>query len=310
MKNKSIIIGAGEVGKSLYEVLEARYGRLIQIRDKQCNNENTLDSVSFLNICYPYSSSFIEDTKAYIARYKPSIATIIHSTVPVGTTRKCGKTCVHSPIHGKHPNLADGIRTFTKYVGGESSISVYSVRFYLETAGIKTKGVTSPEASELSKILCTTYYGWNIIFAKEVAAICKEMDLPFEEVYTDWNREYNKGYTKLGMEQFVRPVLEAVEGRIGGHCIINNAKLLDSFATKFLKGYDGKPNGVIALFENPQKAKALKWIVSYLAEETFPIEQLNAIAQIIGQFNDCKEAETEIFEFSKKIYEKYNNQGF
>lgn len=307
-KNKSIIIGAGEVGSSLYRVLEAIYKKDILLRDKI--PDFGIDSdISFLNICYPYSDSFIEDTKNYISQYKPIVATIIHSTVPVGTTRKCGKACVHSPIHGKHPNLADGIRTFVKYVGGANINTVYMARHYLEKAGIATRMVANPEVSELSKILCTTYYGWNIIFAKEVATICKEMDLPFKEVYTDWNREYNKGYTALDMGQFARPVLEAVEGRIGGHCVINNAKLLDSFATKFLKGYDGKPNGVIALFEDPQKAKVLRWIISYLAEETFSIKHLNAIAQIIGQFNDCKEAETEIFEFSEQIYKKYNNQG-
>ena len=233
--NKSIIIGAGEVGKSLYKVLESAYGKNVLLRDKE---QLYIDSISFLNICYPYSDSFIKDTKNYIAQYKPSIATIIHSTVPVGTTRKCGKACVHSPIHGKHPSLADGIKTFAKYVGGENPVVVYSVRYYLETAGITTKMVSSPEASELSKILCTTYYGWNIIFAKEVAAICEEMNLPFKEVYADWNKEYNKGYAKLGMEQFVRPVLEPVKGRCGGHCVVQNCDLLDSFVTNFVKERD------------------------------------------------------------------------
>ena len=239
MTNKSIIIGAGEVGKSLYEVLKAIYGKDILLRDKiSTNMEEALyisKDTSFLNICYPYSNSFIEDTKNYIAQYKPSVATIIHSTVPVGTTRKCGKACVHSPIHGKHPNLAEGIKTFVKYVGGANINTVYLARYYLEKAGIATKMVSSPEVSELSKILCTTYYGWNIIFAKEVATICKEMDLPFKEVYTDWNREYNKGYTALGMGQFARPVLEAIEGPLGGHCITNNCDLLDSFVTNLIK---------------------------------------------------------------------------
>lgn len=240
MKNKSIIIGAGEVGKSLYEVLEATYKENVLLRDKELVLSPLMRSpyigerMSFLNICYPYSDSFIEDTKNYIAQYKPTQATIIHSTVPVGTTRKCGKTCVHSPIHGKHPNLADGIKTFVKYVGGENINTVYLARYYLEKAGITTKMVSSPEASELSKILCTTYYGWNIIFAKEVAAICKEMDLPFKEVYTDWNKEYNKGYTKLGMGQFVRPILEPIEGNTGGHCIASNAVILHESGEKVL----------------------------------------------------------------------------
>lgn len=235
--NKSLIIGAGEAGKSLYKVLEATYKKDIAIRDKQSDYGIIEDSLCFLNICYPYSDSFVEDTKAYIKQYNPTV-TIIHSTVPVGTTRKCGKYCVHSPIHGKHPHLDKGIKTFTKYVGGENVDRVYLTRRYLEMAGISTKIVSSPEASELSKILCTTYYGWNIVFCKEVADICKQLNVPFEEVYTNWNKEYNKGYTELGMEQFVRPVLKPINGKLGGHCIVNNCDLLDSSVTKIIKGFD------------------------------------------------------------------------
>lgn len=233
--NKSIIIGAGEVGKSLYKVLEVAYGKNVLLRDIEIDASTFIaNDISFLNICYPYSGDFIGDTKRYIRQYKPTDTTIIHSTVPVGTTRKCGKACVHSPIHGKHPDLADGIKTFVKYVGGEDSNAVCLARHYLGKADIVTKKVSSPEVSELSKILCTTYYGWNIIFAKEVAAICEEMGLPFKEVYTDWNKEYNKGYTALGMGQFIRPVLEAIKEPLGGHCLINNASLLDSNITKTL----------------------------------------------------------------------------
>jgi len=234
---KSLIIGAGEVGKSLYKVLEATYKENIVIRDKQPDFGIIEDSLPFLNICYPYSDSFVEDTKAYIKQYHPT-TTIIHSTVPVGTTRKCGDACVHSPIHGKHPNLAEGIKTFTKYVGGANELAVLLAINYLEDAGIHPKRVSSPEASELSKILCTTYYGWNIVFCKEVADLCRQLNVPFEEVYTNWNKEYNKGYTELGMGQFVRPVLEPVEGKLGGHCVINNCDLLESFITHLIKRLD------------------------------------------------------------------------
>jgi len=83
---------------------------------------------------------------------------------------------------------------------------------YLDNAGIKTKRVSSPEASELSKILCTTYYGWNIIFCKEAARVCEEFNVPFEEVYTNWNKEYNKGVCRAWHGAVVRPVLEAYKG--------------------------------------------------------------------------------------------------
>jgi UDP-N-acetyl-D-mannosaminuronate dehydrogenase len=239
---KSIILGAGEVGSSLYVVLKETYKKKVMLKDKEANRENSYISadISFLNICYPYDDSFIKNTQDYIQQYKPSVATIIHSTVPVGTTRKCGQNCVHSPIHGKHPNLEDGIKTFVKYIGGGNNNTVYQAKHYLEKAGIPTKTVSSPEASELSKILCTTYYGWNIIFVKEVASICDDLGLSFKEVYIDWNKEYNKGYTKLGIKQVVRPILVPIKGSIGGHCIINNCELIDSFITNLIKKRDKK----------------------------------------------------------------------
>lgn len=233
---KSLIIGAGEVGRSLYKVLKATYKKDVRIRDIEIP-KILFNNMAVLNICYPYSKGFVKNTKKYIEEYTPNVV-IIHSTVPVGTTRECGDMCVHSPIHGKHPNLDKGILTFKKYIGGIKPKPRLLAKQYLKNAGMSVKVVKSPEVSELSKILCTTYYGWNIVFAKEVASICEELGVPFEEVYTEWNKEYNKGYTKLGMEQFVRPILEPTKGLIGGHCIVNNSKLLDSFVTNLIKERD------------------------------------------------------------------------
>jgi UDP-N-acetyl-D-mannosaminuronate dehydrogenase len=143
-----------------------------------------------------------------------------------------GEWVVHSPIHGKHPDLSGGIKTFAKYVGGSNPEAVYKAVEFLSKAGIKPKIVSSPEASELSKILCTSYYGWNIVFMKEVQKLCKHYNVDFYDVYTRWNSEYNKGYKALGMEQFTRPVLDPMPGKIGGHCVMANAHLVDSLITK------------------------------------------------------------------------------
>lgn len=58
-------------------------------------------------------------------------------------------------------------------------------------------------------------------------------------------------------------------------------------------------------FKDQAKANKLKWIVDYLVEENFSLEHLDAIMHIVGLFNDCKESEIEIFEFEKKLYQKY-----
>jgi len=225
---KNLIIGGGEIGKSLYEVL--KYSHETYIRDV---DDIKLDGVEVLNICYPPIKDFIKVTKAYIKQYNPKV-TIIHSTVAPGTTEKCGENVVHSPVHGKHPNLQGGILTFVKYVGGNNAYSVNLANRFLKQAKIKTKVVANSKTSEISKIMCTSYYGWVIIFMKEMVKICKENGVPFNEVYSDWNFLYNTGYAELGMRQFTRPVLEPMDGPIGGHCVVNNSHLMRNLITDLI----------------------------------------------------------------------------
>lgn len=225
----NLIIGGGEIGKSLKNILDKYYA--VEIKDTEDLIIN--DDIDILNICYPYSKDFVKITKDYIKQYKPQMV-IIHSTVKPGTTRLLGNNCVHSPCHGKHPDLTGGILTFEKYLGGTDEKYVTMAENFLKGAGIKVRVVSSPEASELSKILCTTYYGWNIVFSKEVKRICDEQGLDYDEVY-GWNKYYNEGYTELGMTQFIRPVLDYVEGKIGGHCVVQNCDLFEDFLTDTVK---------------------------------------------------------------------------
>src|SRR5216684_3573751 len=139
---KTLVIGNGEVGKSLFEVLHSAHETYM--RDTE---HFDLPGVEVLNICFPCREKnvFIETVKKYIEQYKPKL-TIIHSTVPVGITRLIGKKVVHSPIHGKHPNLQGGILTFVKFVGGHDVASVYLAQRFLNAAGIRTEAVSSAEA--------------------------------------------------------------------------------------------------------------------------------------------------------------------
>ena len=229
---RSLIIGRGEIGSSLHKVLQEKHESYI--RDKEPLKK---EGIEVLNICYPYSKDFVKNTKAYIKEYSPKV-TIIHSTVPPGTTREIGREVVHSPIHGKHPNLATGIKTFVKYVGGTQSKAIKTAKDFLLEAGIKAVRVASPETSELSKVLCTSQYGWNIVLMKEIYALCKKYKVPFSEVYIQWNTHYNEGYEKLGSPQYKRPILIYKPGKIGGHCVVNNTKLLKSFITDTIKRKD------------------------------------------------------------------------
>ncbi len=224
--NKHLIIGAGEVGQSLFNVLKPHYN--VFLRDK---NDNLTGNFDVIHVCYSNIKDFIKITNIYIKKYKPNLV-IIHSTIPVGITKKILKTAVHSPIRGLHPNLEKGIKTFVKYFGGPKAKEAAKI---FSDIGIKTKIFKNPETTELLKILDTAYYGWNIIFAKEVKRICDKLKLDFDEIYTISNRDYNKGYIKLGKSNVVRPVLKAMPGKIGGHCVVQNCEMLESWITKIIK---------------------------------------------------------------------------
>lgn len=223
---KHLIIGAGEIGKALYKILSPYYD--VSIRDK---NSDVPGKFDVLHICYPAVKNFVKISKNYIKKYKPAL-TIIHSTVGVGTTSKIGINAIHSPVRGVHPYLDKGIKTFVKYFGGKKAKEAAKI---FSDIGIKTQIFKKPETTELLKILDTTYYGWNIIFAKEVKRICDKLKLDFDEVYTIPNHDYNKGYTKLGKPNVIRPVLKPIAGKIGGHCVVQNCDLLDDWVTKTIK---------------------------------------------------------------------------
>lgn len=230
---KNIVVGKGEVGSSLYEVLKVSHETFIRDVEPEENDPETVD---VLNIAFPPSENFESAVKIYQERYKPRL-TIIHSTVPVGTTRRLG--AVHSPIHGRHPNLAEGIRTFTKYVGGVDNNDVKLAIRFLKDAGIRAKKVSSPETSEFSKIQCTTRLGWEVAYMKWVEDFCKRNpEINFDEVWK-WHNLYNNGYAKLKAWHFRRSLLKPIPGKTGGHCVINNCKLMpDEKIPKFILDAD------------------------------------------------------------------------
>lgn len=216
----NLVIGKGELGTALQRVLE-------------CDSYDLGDSFNgtydVIHICFPYSQHFYSYVREYQEKFKPK-HTVIHSTVPVGTSRKLG--AIHSPIRGVHPFLEEGIRTFPKHFGGENNEEVATL---FRSKGIQTVTCASSEATELMKIVDTTSYGINILIEKEIYRLCEKYGVNFHHVYTLANSEYNKGYLTLGMPQFQKYKLEHRDGKIGGHCIMPNAEMLDSWMNDLLK---------------------------------------------------------------------------
>ena len=221
----NLIIGMGNVGTALYKVLKES-DPTIQTMDIKSQEVKT--PVGIMHICFPYDSIFEKYVSNYISIFKPKI-TVIHSTIPVGTTRRLinitKARIAHSPVVGQHDALEKGLKTFEKWIGPSSHTVGMRLAKYFKKAGLKPKIKSSPEVTELAKLLSTYRYGLSIARAQEEAKICQQIDLNFAEVSTEFIRMYNKGYKELGIKEVMQP--NTFPGIIGGHCILPNLDLLE-----------------------------------------------------------------------------------
>ena len=252
------ILGYGEIGKAIKQLYSNRppnalFAKVhsVSIRDRKffLDVNDEIKDCDYLHVCIPYSDDFVDQICECIEKETPKNV-LIHSTVQVGTTRKIVEksgliNICHAPVRGVHPNLYEGLITFPMYIGFDENQHGWTeatefeqdgflnfidkIYFLLSSIGVNIKVVNKFETSELAKIASTSYYGMCIAFHAEINSLCDEMGLSFEEVMTEWNKQYNDGYKRLEMNHVVRPVLNPPKGSIGGHCITPNAKLLKDF---------------------------------------------------------------------------------
>jgi UDP-N-acetyl-D-mannosaminuronate dehydrogenase len=219
----TLVIGMGQIGSALADVLSAKY----QVEGIDIGVNNKTKKFDFIHVCFPCSNveKFVSTVKGYKDSYlKCNGICVIHSTVPVGVSKKC--EAVHSPVRGIHPNLVSGIQTFVKYFGGKNATEAARV---FEDLGIRTRVVADSDTTEALKLWDTTIYAWNVILEKEIHDWCEEHGVSFDIIYTDANRTYNEGYAALSRPEYQKYVLRHIPGKIGGHCLIPNAKLLDDW---------------------------------------------------------------------------------
>jgi len=215
------ILGYGEVGQTI-----AKFYKNPQIKD--LNRDDGLEGVETLHICIPWSENFVKIVKREIKKIKPKI-TIIHSTIAPGTVKKIGGMIVHSPIRGVHPHLYEGIKTFVKYIGADNKRAGELAKKHLKSLGIKTKVFYPSITTEIGKLLDTSYYGLCIAWHGEMAKICDKFGINFEKAVTNFNNTYNEGYLKFGKKNVIRPVLYPPKKGIKGHCVCENAKILNKY---------------------------------------------------------------------------------
>lgn len=240
-KVRGLIIGAGQIGVSLFNVLKEAHKDTF-IRDIEEPEEDCKD-VEIVHICYPWFDNFVDVTEDYIEQYEPRYC-VIHSTVPPRTTRKIqeevsGCVVIHSPINGIHPHLEDGIKTFTKYLGTVETENgwpdIYEVWQYFWEARIKPLTVLGAETTELGKIILTTRYGIGILVEKNIYELCNAYNADFKVAYEEFSNDYSRGYCELGHPEYQLPVYKQMSGSLGGHCIAVNAELVSAWVTDLLR---------------------------------------------------------------------------
>lgn len=225
---KTLIVGYGEIGKSLESVLKKTYD--VTSMDINSGADGKYD---IMHICFPYTKDFVKEVKKYKKLYKPKYV-VIHSTVPIGTSQKC--KAYYSPVRGIHPHLEKSLEVFVKYLAPHNN----ELKSYFEATGMQIEQTEQTQTLEAMKLYCTTIYALNVIAEKEVWDFCKKHKLDYNIVYTESNKTYNDGYAKLGFPQYTRYMLKHAEGKIGGHCLIPNCKLLKTDLAKFILKQNGK----------------------------------------------------------------------
>lgn len=214
------IIGYGEIGSAIATIYRKRQMPEPRIEDPALDMHARLDACDVVHVCVPAAA-----IPNAVLRRAP--LHVVHSTVPIGTCRSLareGYRVVHAPVRGIHPHLVAGIETFAMPVAGEEAEAGAA---HLKTLGIRAEAWGPKwETTELAKLLCTTRYGVDIALMREAYDLSEKWGVDFDRVYRDWTVAYNDGYTTLGQWWFQRPVLRAMPGPIGGHCIVPNARLL------------------------------------------------------------------------------------
>jgi len=210
-----LVVGLGEIGRPILQLLSERYtvtGVDIEPLSRPIQN------LDVMHICFPFEiRDFVGDTARYIERFRPAL-TVINSTVAVGTTRavaeRTGAELVHSPVRGKHARMLDELQKYTKFVGGIDSSSSKHAAEHFQAAGLKTKILAAPEATELAKLTETTYFGLMVSWAQEVERYCDLSGLSYEEIVSFYD------------EIPFFPSTKYFPGVIGGHCVMPNIQIL------------------------------------------------------------------------------------
>ena len=223
-----IILGMGEVGETLFDLLVDRKFDCIGIdlEDSKCKNytENKIiENPQYLHVCLPGElEKFTDIVIEWINKIKNIQVVVIHSTVRPGTTKSIQKRSsmpiLFSPVRGVHRRFLDDIKKYTKFISFDDTKINSEIKKDLENRFEKVEWMSTTKTAELAKILVdTTYYGWLINYAQITKMICEKENVDFDEMW----KFADEIHENLGNRPKMFP------GIIGGHCVIPNLNLVE-----------------------------------------------------------------------------------
>jgi len=223
-----IILGMGEVGETLFDLLVERNFDCIgiDVDDSKCKNyskNSIIENPEFLHVCLPGELAGFEDIISnWIGNLEDLKAVLIHSTVIPGTTKNIQKKSkvpiLFSPVRGVHKRFSEDIKKYTKFISSDTELADQSIKSDLEKRFHKIDWMSTTKTAELAKILVdTTYYGWLINYAQITKMICEKEGVDFDEMW----KFSDEIHENLGNRPKMYP------GIIGGHCVIPNLNLIE-----------------------------------------------------------------------------------
>ncbi|MDC0330487.1 GDP-mannose dehydrogenase [Nitrosopumilus sp.] len=223
-----IILGMGEVGETLFDLLVDRKFDCvgIDLDNSKCKNysENqVIQNPQYLHVCLPGElEKFTNIVIEWVDKIKNVQVVVIHSTVKPGTTKsiqeKLSMPIFFSPVRGVHRRFLDDIKKYTKFISFDDANIDSKIKKDLENRFKKIDWMSTTKTAELAKILVdTTYYGWLINYAQITKMICEKENVDFEEMW----KFADEIHENLGNRPKMFP------GIIGGHCVIPNLNLVE-----------------------------------------------------------------------------------
>jgi hypothetical protein len=136
-QGRTLVIGVGEVGGALAQVLERSMPVLrLDLAPAQVDGP-----IGVMHICFPFvqPDGFKHAVTEYVKRFHPAL-TIINSTVTPGTTRAIAQACnapiVFSPVRGKHYRMQSDLLRYDKFVAATDAPAAQQAAEYFERAGM------------------------------------------------------------------------------------------------------------------------------------------------------------------------------